>query len=196
MDRQQPIRIPGAWQEGYALDYHTVGSTFLGYDQFGHPKFDTKRTILGELLYQVKFRRNSNSTKLLVKAGVSFLRRWKPPVEVIVPVPTTRHRTLQPVMEIAKEIGKALDLPVLYDVVKKNKRTPELKNVLDYSQRVILLENAFAIHPKSVRGKVILLFDDLYRSGATLNEVTRSLYKKGECKDVYALVLTMARSAL
>lgn len=39
----------------------------------------------------------------------------------------------------------------------------------------------------------MLLFDDLYRSGATLNAVTRVLYEQARCSDVYALALTRTR---
>jgi len=39
-----PVRIPGRWREGYALDLHTVQSTFLGDDAYGHARFDTERS--------------------------------------------------------------------------------------------------------------------------------------------------------
>lgn len=39
----------------------------------------------------------------------------------------------------------------------------------------------------------MLLFDDLYRSGATLNAVTRVLYEQARCSDGYALALTRTR---
>ena len=29
----QPIRLPGRWREGYALDVHTVSSAYLGEDE-------------------------------------------------------------------------------------------------------------------------------------------------------------------
>ena len=41
---------------GYALDFQTTSSTFIGYNVFGHPEFDTKRPPVGELLYQLKNR--------------------------------------------------------------------------------------------------------------------------------------------
>jgi len=54
---------------------------------------------------------------------------------------------------------------------------------------------AAAVKPasKPVAGKAVLLFDDLFRSGATLNAVTRVLYEQGQCSDVYALALTRTR---
>ncbi len=35
---------------------HTISSTFLGYNEYGHAQYDTTRSTLGELLYQLKYR--------------------------------------------------------------------------------------------------------------------------------------------
>ena len=56
MANVRPMRIPGRWREGYVLDYHTLGSTYLGDDEYGHPTFDTKRSDVGELLYRLNER--------------------------------------------------------------------------------------------------------------------------------------------
>jgi hypothetical protein len=51
-----PAEVRGAWRHGWTLDVHTISSEFLGYDQNGHPQFETTRSPLGELLYQLKYR--------------------------------------------------------------------------------------------------------------------------------------------
>ena len=51
-----PVQVQGAWRLGWALDVHTTSSEFLGYDQNGHAQFNTTRSPLGELLYQLKYR--------------------------------------------------------------------------------------------------------------------------------------------
>ena len=38
------MAIRGAWRDGYPLDYHTISSTCVGYNEFGHPLFYTQRT--------------------------------------------------------------------------------------------------------------------------------------------------------
>jgi len=78
----------------------------------------------------------------------------------------------------------------------KVKETPELKNIYDYQKRLELLKDGFAIKDQSLRGKNVLLFDDLYRSGATLSVVTRALYDQGMVNEVYILALTKTRSKL
>ncbi|MCR4321357.1 MAG: hypothetical protein NUV74_13600 [Candidatus Brocadiaceae bacterium] len=61
----------------------------------------------------------------------------------------------------------------------KVKETPELKNLSDYQKRLELLTDTFATKNLSLEGKNVLLLDDLYRSGATFNAITRVLYEKG-----------------
>ncbi len=70
---------------------------------------------------------------------------------------------------------------------------PELKNVYDYDERIRLLKDAYAAEKPKTQGRRILLFDDLYRSGATLNEITATLYDQGGAADVFALAITRTR---
>jgi len=118
-----PMRIPGAWRQGYVLDYHTIHSEFLGYDEFGNPMFDTKRTEVGEFLYQLKYRRNLEALDALVKAATKFVKGWRVTLDVIVPVPPTKVRRFQPVFEIATRLANGLGLPFRQDCVRNVKNT-------------------------------------------------------------------------
>ena len=110
------------------------------------------------------------------------------------PVPPSKsNRTIQPVIEVAKDISTKLQIPYL-EIIVKVRDTPELKNVFDYQKRQELLKEAFGIKNLELKGKDILLFDDLFRSGATLNAITRVLYDSGMVNRVYALTLTKTRS--
>ncbi len=44
-----PKEIKGSWDQGFVLDVHTISSTMIGYNEFGHPEFDTVRSQLGNL---------------------------------------------------------------------------------------------------------------------------------------------------
>ena len=132
MVAMNPMRIPGPWRQGFVLDYHTLSSEFLGYDEFGNAMFDTKRTEIGELLYQVKYRRNQKALVALVEVATTFIKRWKPKVDAIVPVPATRVRAQQPVIQLATGVGKRLGVPVLTGLVRTRKKPKELKDVFDY----------------------------------------------------------------
>lgn len=191
-----PMPIRGTWRQGFVLDYHTVSSEFVGHDEFGNPMFDTKRTAVGELLYQLKYRRNLEALDALVATTIEFVQSWQIDVAAVVPVPPTRMRRFQPVFAIALRLADALGLPIRQDFVRKVRNTKELKNVFEYNERIRLLENAYRVRDQSLRSKAVLLFDDLYRSGATLNAVTRVLYEQAQCSDVYVLALTRTRTVL
>jgi predicted amidophosphoribosyltransferase len=92
----RPMKIPGRWRDGYALDYHTLSSTYLGEDEFGHPQFDTKRSEVGELLYQLKYRSDASVVAAIVETVASFIATWQPGVDLLVPVPPSRSRPNKP----------------------------------------------------------------------------------------------------
>ncbi len=91
-----PRRINGAWREGFALDLHTVSSEPIGHDEFGHLRFNTIRTEVGELLYQLKSKGDNASILPLTDALEKHLEDWQPPVNLIVPVPASTKRAVPP----------------------------------------------------------------------------------------------------
>jgi len=190
----RPMRIPGRWREGYVLDYHSLGSTYLGDDEYGHPMFDTKRSDVGELLYRLKYRSDGSVLEDLVDTASGFIRSWNPGVNILIPVPPSRARSQQPVHLISEALGRKMGIRVEPSAVWRVKESPELKNVYDYDERLRLLEGAHRIEVSVVKGQRVLLFDDLYRSGATMNAITTALYDEGAVLDVYALAITRTRS--
>jgi competence protein ComFC len=195
MAELKPMRIPGVWKQGFALDYHTISSTYLGDDEFGHHIYDTKRTELGELLYRLKYKSDDSVLEELINVIEGFLKTWEPPIDLIIPVPFSQlPRVNQPVLIIAQEIGKRLKVPVKPECITKVKQIPQLRNAYDFDERLRLLNGAFQVDSSSTRERKILLFDDLYRSGATMNAITEALYDEGYAKDVYALAITSTQS--
>jgi competence protein ComFC len=188
-----PIRIPGRWSNGFTLDLHTTSSGLAGRDGYGHPQFASKRSELGELLYRLKFRGDKSVISEIAEVVGIFTKSYLPKMDLIVPVPPSTSRKEQPVILLAHAIGDRIGIPVFEDCVWKIRETSQLKNVFDFDERTRLLDGAFEIDRSATNGKTVLLFDDLYRSGATLNEVNSLLYDRGGAKDVLALALTRTR---
>ncbi|MCD6492754.1 MAG: ComF family protein [Archaeoglobaceae archaeon] len=186
------IYLNGNWKAGWAIELHTLSSIPLG-----DGTFDTTYTETGESLHRLKYHNDFSQIAILAEKVVEFLntRLVTPYLSAILPVPPSNlDRTKQPVYEIAKEVGKALNIFVDFDYLYKKKKTEQLKDISDPDEREKILKDAFGIKDLRYRGKKVLLFDDLYRSGATLREITKLLYEKGGVQDVYVLTLTKTRT--
>jgi predicted amidophosphoribosyltransferase len=189
-----PKRLPGPWKAGYALDLHTLSSTLVGYNEWGHEVFDTKRSDLGDLLYRLKYRSEKATIPVIVETVVEFIRAQAWEIDLVVPVPPSRRRTFQPVLALAESIAKTLGMQYCGDCVVKVHETPQLKNIYDLSERSKVLKDAFTVSRSAMVRKKVLLFDDLYRSGATLREVASALADNAGVQDLYVLTLTMTRA--
>lgn len=183
----------GAWKRGYALDLHTLSSTFLGYDEYGHARFDSTRSEVGELLYRLKYSQDPAVVGDIANTALHLLGRWKPALDMVVPVPATTTRAVQPVPLVAKRIADLMGVDY-QECVARVKDMPQLKNVTDLDERAKLLDGAHKVNTAVTSGKSILLFDDLFRSGATMNSITAALYDEGKAVAVYALTVTRTRS--
>jgi len=146
--------------------------------------------------FKLKYKSDQSVISELVEAAASFVTSWNPGIDLIVPVPPSRARTLQPVLLLGEALGRRLKLPFDPNCIKKVRDAPELKDVFDYDERLRLLAGMHEVESKSVQGRGILLFDDLYRSGATMNAITAALYDQGGAAEVFALTITRARSKL
>ncbi len=50
MTKINPQRLYGKFVSGYALDIHTISSTYVGVNEQGHDVYETVRSELGDLL--------------------------------------------------------------------------------------------------------------------------------------------------
>lgn len=188
--------------EGYALDYHTVSSAPTG-DPFY--RFDTKYTALGELLHRIKYKSldcNKNelvdSMRLIVQTAQEFIekKRWvnhpEASIDCVVPAPYSLKRQIQPVVLFAQKLSESLNLSFA-DVLGKVGNPVPVKNI-DWEERPSVLKEVIQAKMKNVvRGKSILLLDDIFDSGATLRRSIEVLLKDCDARAVFALVLTRTR---
>lgn len=183
--------LRGNWKAGWALDLHTISSTKL-------PSgcFDNHYTELGLALNRLKYHDDFEQLPFLIEQISLFLKtRWVLPyLDVIFPVPASKQRKRQPVYEIACGVAEKVNKPIDFNFIKKVKNTFELKSMHDPDERRAALSGAFEIANENYyRNKKILLIDDLFRSGTTLQEITSVLYQDAGVQNVYVLTLTKTR---
>ena len=192
MTKINPRKLDGPWADGRVLDLHSTGSEFLGYDEYGHEQFATRRTEVGELLYRLKYRGDPSAVEEIGTVASKFIRSWGISFDVIVPAPPTRTRRVQPLHQIADELSRRFNVPVVKAVSKKATGAAELKDLREYHEREAVLKGALAVNARAITGKRVLLVDDLIRSGATLGAVAAALANAGAAI-IFAFALTKTR---
>ena len=112
--------------------------------------------------------------------------------DAIIPVPSSKPRAAQPVDAIADALGKHRGVRVLKGYLTK--KGAEIKGVDDPDKRAKLLEGQISIAGTSdIAGRKVLLLDDVYRSGATLNVCCGILKAQAKVGDVCVLTMTKTR---
>ena len=188
-----PQRITGNWLSGIALDVHTVSSTYLGVNEAGHDVFDTTRSELGQLLYRLKYNGDRAAAKSIIAVASEYLSTRRVKFDLIVPVPPSTVRAVQPVILLAKGISAEIGVPISECVIA-TRAAVQLKNVGDATKRKELLDGLYSVKSTDPKDKNILLFDDLFRSGATMNAITDVLMEQGGAASVRAFAITRTRS--
>lgn len=187
--------LDGSWDAGFALHKHTLSSVYLGDNEFGHPQFDTTRSEPGEALFQLKYRGDwAQVGPLAAELQQTLLPRFGK-IGLIVPMPASTIRARQPVEEIANELGRLAKIPVFNDIIVKApapQGAPQLKNLHTREEKDAALEGRFSINPSITNeGRWnVLLLDDLFDTGATMDAVCRTLRTYKKIDRVYAASIT------
>lgn len=128
----------------------------------------------------------------MTRAGAELLRD----ADVILPVPLHRWRLFarryNQSAELARRLGERVGRPVLVDGLVRHRRTPS-QGTLGRSARERNVRGAFVVRPSradDLRGRRVVLVDDVLTSGATAAACARAL-KRGGVRAVD--VLTVAR---
>jgi ComF family protein len=117
-------------------------------------------------------------------------------VDSIIPVPLhpkrLRQRGFNQASLLARRLGSAVKISVDYASLKQSRWT-EPQTGLSRRQRAANVRGAFHLKtPEKVRGKGILLLDDVLTTGETVNQCVRVLKRDGGAREV--VVLTVART--
>ena len=116
-------------------------------------------------------------------------------VQALVPVPvhvTKKHsRGYNQAEVLAKELGKYLEIPVRCDLIKRVRKTAPMKD-LSAEARQNNLKKAFKICCNDVKLDTIVIIDDIYTTGSTIDAMCAELQKVG-IKNIYYVALAIGR---
>lgn len=120
---------------------------------------------------------------------------WRP--DALVPVPLhpkrLKSRGYNQALLLAKELGRQLGIPVPENWLVRVRNTRPQK-LLDGKQRQNNLKNAFKIGQNDVKLNVIVVIDDIYTTGSTMDEIAAVCRQNGVRK-VYFAALSIGSGA-
>ncbi len=166
----------------------TPGANICGACLKQPPHFDATQAIyryefpLDRLIQSLKYSRRLTSAEFFgtVLARIPVPQR----PDMILPVPLSAERLAQrgfnQAVEIARPLAHALGMPLCIDQVRRNRDTPP-QTLLAWKERKKNIRHAFDCGI-DLSGKTVLVIDDVMTTGATLDELARTLKARGAAR--------------
>ena len=120
-------------------------------------------------------------------------------IDLIVPVPLAKERKIERGFNQAEIIGEVVSriarIPLDRLSLARSRHTPVHRIGMDQRARELTVQNAFQVaRPKLVKGRSVLLVDDVLTSGATASFCAKALKKNGAARvDVFTLARAVMR---
>ncbi|MCI8806249.1 MAG: ComF family protein [Clostridiales bacterium] len=146
-----------------------------------------------KVIHKFKYKDCGYYAKVMgIKMGEFLLKRNLFSCDLIIPVPIhwrrEQKRGFNQAEIMAKEISKTLGIPMYSDFLIRIKNTkPQFG--LNKEGRIKNVEGAFeVIKPKKFLGKDVLIIDDIYTTGSTINECLKVIKNCG-ARNLYYFTL-------
>lgn len=191
-----PMCVQCGFPFEFAVDKGSLCASCIDYP----PHFETVRSALKyddasrKIILGFKHADQTHAVRAFLpwmeNAGTEMLKE----ADIMMPVPLHRWRLLarryNQAAILAHALSKTTKVPVMVDALKRTRATAS-QGYLKAGERHKNVKRAFAIDPKAdIKGKIIVLIDDVYTTGATTKECTKALLKAGVAK---VHILTLAR---
>lgn len=147
-------------------------------------------------VYQFKFHNRRSFVSFYAKEMAAeygeALAGWG--IDIIIPVPLYpgkyKKRGYNQAAVLARELGKVLDIPVEERLLKRIRETAPQKNLTPRKRRQNL-NGAFSVEKRRrvfLKSRSVLLTDDIYTTGSTVDEAAKTLKKAGAEKVFYLAI--------
>ena len=139
--------------------------------------------ILKELIHDFKYKKATSLAAEFADLAVDFIKEYDvgKDTDIILSVPMHPRRLFKREVNasdiLAKNIAKRLGLKYSAKILKKIKNTPPQSKLLR-SERINNIKYSFSLHKNKeteIKNKNVLLVDDLFTTGSTVNECARLL---------------------
>lgn len=139
---------------------------------------------MAESIYRFKYKGRREYAEFYGKAMAARLGGeiggWKPQALIPVPIHASklRRRGYNQAEVLAEALGDSLGIPVRKDIIKRCRKTAPQKD-LNNEERQNNLKKAFKILGNDVKLNTIVIIDDIYTTGSTVDAVAKELKNAG-----------------
>jgi ComF family protein len=201
------IRPPLCDVLGIPLPFDTGERTISAAAAARPPAYDRARAVahfsgsMRTLVHQLKYADRHDARALFGRWLAEAARDLQPGTDVIVPVPLSRWRLLSrrfnQAAVLAQEVSRRTGLGMELNLLQRSRST-KTQVGLTHDQRRRNIAGAFTVPPRRrgwLRGRKVLLIDDVITTGATAEACARALKRGGAARvDVLALALVTSES--
>lgn len=152
------------------------------------------KKIISQFKYPPHIKELAKTFGLLIKQHFQLLEIDKKNFSDFILIPTPlfkkklKQRGFNQAEEIAKELSLLFNLGLENDILLKIKNTPAQVNLLE-KQREENVKNVFYCqNPQKIKNKKIFLIDDVFTTGATMEECARVLKEAG-AKQIWGITI-------
>lgn len=161
----------------------------------GRALFDYKS--MSDSIYRFKYKGRQEYAAyyaecMSVRLG-EWIRQCRPDALVPVPIHSSKRyvRGYNQAEVLARELGTIIHIPVETNLIKRVRKTSPMKD-LSVSERQNNLKRAFKICRNDVKLSTIIIIDDIYTTGSTIDAMSYELRKAG-VERVYFVSLAIGK---
>ena len=154
---------------------------------------NARRTKLGRLIYQFKYKGDRKAGDILSNLLTQLIKtRFTAPDFLVTVPPTVVSRVFQPTSYLTEIVSLSTGVPWDKGLIVRTRQCGMQKKLSRRSDKVRNVANLFQVEgDNKVKGRKVLVLDDIYDSGASVNEICRVLKSKGA---YYIGVVTLAKT--
>jgi len=177
----KPIPLLGNFDLGFALGEYSRSESAK-----------RKRTNVGHLLHKFKYEQNRQAGMILANLASDFINSQillKSCDLMLTVPPSFRSRSFDLVSFVAERIEEKTKIRWEKDTLKRTKLTKPQKSIWDKELKQLNVFNTFRLaKPLQLERKKILLIDDVFASGASLDQIS-AILREAKADKIYVLVL-------
>lgn len=142
-------------------------------------------------MYRFKYSNKRCYAKTFARHAAHIYGKWikDNKIEAIVPVPMykpkEKRRGYNQAKVFADALSKEVGIPVADEIVRRNMDTTAMKQLNGIKRKKNLLK-AFSLTENVVQFRKVLIVDDIYTTGTTMDEVAKTL-KDGGIDDLFGM---------